>query len=146
MQMQELEIFRIFGEEKAFLTESIKTLNGKSCSPQVITATIGSFICGNSFFVHGQEEKKKGRGRVGLRFMGRVVLPPKYWHSTSPVLWRQKSSPTPPNIDIPAWLFYCRTHWWGRCRLLGIVWISTPWWVSTRNNCIIVFIFVNGKL
>ena len=62
MQMQELEIFRIFGEEKAFLTESIKTLNGKSCSPQVITATIGSFICGNSFFVHGQEEKKKGRG------------------------------------------------------------------------------------
>ena len=46
MQMQELEIFRIFGEEKAFLTESIKTLNGKSCSPQVITATIGSFICG----------------------------------------------------------------------------------------------------
>ena len=91
MQMQELEIFRIFGEEKAFLTESIKTLNGKSCSPQVITVTIGSFICGllrgNSFFVHGQEEKKKGRGRLGLRFMGRVVLPSQIlaFHLTSAV-------------------------------------------------------------
>ena len=50
--------------------------------------------------------RRKRRGGVGLRFMGRVVLPPKYWHSTSPVLWRQKSS-TPGNIDIPTWAFYC---------------------------------------
>ena len=73
MQMQELEIFRIFGEEKAFLTESIKTLNGKSCSPEVITTIIGSFICaGLSWkrFLCSQAGEKEG---VGGRFMGQLV-------------------------------------------------------------------------
>ena len=77
MQMQEVEIF---GERKgpAFLTESIKTLNGKSCSPEVITTTIGSFICGSlswKLFLCSRAGEKGGRGRVGVRFMGRVVHP-----------------------------------------------------------------------
>ena len=94
MQMQELEIFRIFGEEKAFLTESIKTLNGKSCSPQVITATIGSFICGNSFFVHGQEEKKKGRG--WFEIYGSSCAPSQIlaFHLTSAVETKVLSNPS----------------------------------------------------
>ena len=135
MQMQELEIFRIFGEVKAFLTESIKTLNGKSCSPEVITTTIGSFICGAlswKLFLCSRAGEKGGRGRVGVRFMGRVVHPSqilafhltsaggdkspqppsKHWHSNLVVLLPDPlwSVPVPP-------------------RLLWIVCISTPWWV-----------------
>ena len=72
MQMQEVEIF---GGRKgpAFLTESIKTLNGKSCSLEVITTIIGSFICaGLSWkrFLCSQAGEKEG---VGGRFMGQLV-------------------------------------------------------------------------
>ena len=55
------------------LTESIKTLNGKSCSPEVITTIIGSFICaGLSWkrFLCSQAGEKEG---VGGRFMGQLV-------------------------------------------------------------------------
>ena len=112
MQMQEVEIF---GGRKgsAFLTESIKTLNGKSCSPEVITTTIGSFICGAlswKLFLCSRAGEKGGRGRVGVRFMGRVVHPSQIlaFHLTS--AGGDKSPQPRPNIDIPTWLFYCRTH------------------------------------
>ena len=93
------------------LTESIKTLNGKSCSPEVITTIIGSFICAGlswKLFLCSQAGEKEG---VWGRFMGQLVhqTPPKYWHSNSVVVvvvWRQKCS-TPGNIDIPTWAFYC---------------------------------------
>ena len=96
------------------MTESIKTLNGKSCSPEVITTIIGSFICaGLSWkrFLCSRAGEKGEKEGVGGRFMGQLVhqTPPKYWHSNSVVvvvLWRQKSS-TPGNIDIPTWAFYC---------------------------------------
>ena len=121
MQMQEVEIF---GERKgpAFLTESIKTLNGKSCSPEVITTTIGSFICGAlswKLFLCSRAEEKGGEGTGWGQIYGsscallpNIGIPP---HQCSQ--WRQKCSTPAPNIDIPACLFYCPTHC-GLCPLL----------------------------
>ena len=142
MQMQEVEIF---GGRKgpAFLTESIKTLNGKSCSPEVITTTIGSFICGalsRKLFLCSRAGEKGGRGRVGVRFMGRVVHPSQIlaFHLTS---GGRDKSPQPPSKhwhsslvvllpDAP-WSVPGIVPWSepGPRRLLRIVCISTPWWV-----------------
>ena len=64
---------------------------------------------GNYFFVHGQEKKEGGDG-LGLDLWVELCTPPKYWHSTSPVLVETKVLNPCSNIDIPTWLFYCRTH------------------------------------
>ena len=84
----------------------------------------GSFVETISLFT-GRRKRRRGRVRVGVRFMGRVV------HSSQILafhLTKTKVLNPPPNIDIPTWLFYCRTHR-GRLpvprRLPGIVWIST---------------------
>ena len=44
---------------------------------------------GNYFFVHGQEKKEGGDG-LGLDLWVELCTPPKYWHSTSPVLVETK--------------------------------------------------------
>ena len=98
------------------MTESIKTLNGKSCSPEVITTTIGSFICGAlswKLFLcsRGAAEEKKveweGTG-WGLDLWVELCTPPKYWHSTSPVVETKVLHPTLQTLTFQPGCFIAR--------------------------------------
>ena len=69
------------------LTESIKTLNGKSCSPEVITTIIGSFICaGLSWkrFLCSRAGEKGGLGgdlwvNLCTRLLPNIGIPTQWW-------------------------------------------------------------------
>ena len=93
------------------MTESIKTLNGKSCSPEVITTIIGSFICaGLSWkrFLCSRAGEKGGLGgdlwvNLCTRLLPNIGIPTQWWGGAV----ETKVLNPPGNIDIPTWAFYC---------------------------------------
>ena len=66
---------------------------------------------GNYFFVHGGQEEKKGEWEGtgwGLDLWVELCTPPKYWHSTSPVVETKVLHPTLQTLTFQPGCFIAR--------------------------------------